>query len=385
MAATGVDDERARALRLAMLATMARASAVGRTVDADVREAGSRLALALAQGGADAEAADALAFVGFTHRLGKKVLRYDDACEGDSSVAAVDEEGWTIAAARDGAARESTMRTLRRAFVGRERAFWREHGYDDACGFFSYVHDLESPSTNAMDVAALDVRRVAAKSFPRAARARWVEWWAHNRPHSHGHQMHFDSHDEGLNGIKHPICSVVVFVDGSCGGPTLVTNQKDGGSDASRLSLATRGWLVHPRDGRIVVFDGDYLHGVIPGRPDVAPANEEDARRVTVMFSFWDDMETHETWKPKGSARPFPPSAASKIEGYSWRADFDLDENANDEDEPRGEPAPIVPVDHPWERVRDDDDAEEDEEDEPNVKRCRTTRFPSYDECFQGF
>ena len=84
-----------------------------------------------------------------------------------------------------------------------------------------------------------------------------AEWWAHCRPHSSGHQMHFDSDDEGLGGvIKHPICSAVVYVTGGVGGPTLVTNQ----TDCSK-QLATRGWLVGPEEGRVAVFDGDMLHG----------------------------------------------------------------------------------------------------------------------------
>jgi hypothetical protein len=55
------------------------------------------------------------------------------------------------------------------------------------------------------------------------------------------------------------------------------------------------------------VFDGRYLHGVIPGRgaaprlPRDHPArvagftpstSDRDARRITLMVAFWDDVKT---------------------------------------------------------------------------------------------
>jgi hypothetical protein len=95
---------------------------------------------------------------------------------------------------------------------------------------------------------------------------------------------------DGPSQPTHPICSCVFFVDGSVGGPTLVTDQRLGGP------FAKRGWLVYPppplsrahiaaataatpglkgyrciphsypKTNRFVAFDGNFLHGVIPGR-----------------------------------------------------------------------------------------------------------------------
>ena len=213
-----------------------------------------------------------------------------------------------------------------------------------------------------------------------------MEWWAHRRPHSSGHQMHFDSDNEGRGGVRNPIVrcvvavavavaaaagsdddddvmmnlfydllpcsflkrllpvvtrvclepwvwpsqrchsflfpvsasvkplrvytllpsktmhctlnargslqsiivppyvilvvamwlvasffssfclSVVVYVTGDVGGPTLVTTQR-----LTSKRLADRGWIVHPRVNRVCMFDGGVLHGVIPGR-GVPPA-----------------------------------------------------------------------------------------------------------------
>lgn len=60
--------------------------------------------------------------------------------------------------------------------------------------------------------------------------------------------------------------SVVVYVTGDVGGPTLVTTQR-----LTSKRLADRGWIVHPRVNRVCMFDGGVLHGVIPGR-GVPPA-----------------------------------------------------------------------------------------------------------------
>lgn len=39
------------------------------------------------------------------------------------------------------------------------------------------------------------------RHFPAVAEARFAEWWAHCRPHGSGHQMHFDSDNEGLGEV----------------------------------------------------------------------------------------------------------------------------------------------------------------------------------------
>ena len=53
------------------------------------------------------------------------------------------------------------------------------------------------------------VRALAERSFPAVKEAKFVEWWAHRRPHSSGHQMHFDSDNEGRGGVRNPIVRYV--------------------------------------------------------------------------------------------------------------------------------------------------------------------------------
>lgn len=66
--------------------------------------------------------------------------------------------------------------------------------------------------------------------------------------------------------------SLVVYVTGDVGGPTLVTTQR-----LTSKRLAEHGWIVHPRENRVCVFDGGVLHGVIPGR-GIAPAPADEPR-----------------------------------------------------------------------------------------------------------
>ena len=335
------------------------------------RAAASDLAMLLCQQGRDAEASEVLTSMGFRYRLSRDVLRYavknernDDgdagSTSGGSAVAewedatenvprdeeerrALVEEAIAahaaVVRAYDGAMPERMLRHLRSVF-GATSTFWSEHGYHrDGCGFFSYVHSLprDGATTEAapgslpdrasghavrstMDEVVRRVWRIAVAAFPEAGEATQAEWWAHCRPHASGHQMHFDSDDEGLGGvIRHPICTAVVYVTGDMGGPTLVTNQ----TDCSK-QLATRGWLVGPKEGRVAVFNGDMLHGVIPGRgvcpslPSTSAAAAAglssapgDARRITLMVAFWTSVKVRRGdgeggWFPKGSARPFP-------------------------------------------------------------------------------
>jgi len=68
------------------------------------------------------------------------------------------------------------------------------------------------------------VRSLVVREFPKAAEATHAEWWAHCRPHASGHQLHFDSEDEGRGTVRHPVVSTVLYLTQGVGGPTLVTD-----------------------------------------------------------------------------------------------------------------------------------------------------------------
>ncbi len=63
------------------------------------------------------------------------------------------------------------------------------------------------------------------------------------------------------DGVRNPIVSTIVYLSEGSGGPTLMTTQH-----IADKTLAARGWLAFPKLNRLVAFDAEYLHGVIPGR-----------------------------------------------------------------------------------------------------------------------
>ena len=137
------------------------------------------------------------------------------------------------------------------------------------------------------------------------------------------------------------------------GGPTLVTDQTSGDT-----TPAASGWLVHPRYGRLTVFDGRFLHGVVPGRG--APPGGAAARRITFMLAFWPDIETRPGEAP-GAARPPP------VRGLDVPPPTKAERGAGGQRRGRAvRPARVAPV---WETL---------------AGAPAEGLLPSYDECFVG-
>jgi hypothetical protein len=356
------------------------------------RAAQVELGVLLCQEGRDAEATELLTVMGFRYRLAREVLRYPETLSGVVPKGRTKDPRSRVrirgcarlrgdekktpkripVCAFDDALPARMLGRLRDIFAERS-PFWEEHGYyEEGCEFFSYAHDLrsrgegvdapkpkprlpearlskkqspdptrddetreENPKskrevTSLMDAVIRRVQRVASVHVPEVLTATAAEWWAHSRPHSSGHQMHFDSDDEGSvdrdGKRKHPLCSAVAFVAGGVGGPTLVTDQRD-----DSKTLTRNGWLIAPVTGRIAVFDGECLHGVLPGRgvcglverrggKHSRVVQNDEPRRITLMVAFWRDVEIRGTVNravsgrgeraigsfPRGSARPFP-------------------------------------------------------------------------------
>lgn len=244
--------------------------------------------------------------------------------------------------------------------------FWREHNYGRV-GYFSYFFPMGpagSPSTTSMHQLAAHLQDLGRQYFPDLAEAQYAEFWAHSRRHSSGHQLHFDSDDEGQGGVRHPIITAIVYLSdntspaqrqppvcpdssngaaggandsagngcccgagagGSCvcaqqqqqqqwvGGPTLMTDQVLGGP------LATQGWLAYPATNRVVFFDGRYLHGVIPGRGPTP----SDGRRCTLMMAFWRDLKCRtQPGQGVGACMPMPDPAAVAEEQWVWQREL---------------------------------------------------------------
>ncbi|CAM9724621.1 unnamed protein product, partial [Phaeothamnion confervicola] len=303
-----------------------------------------QLAMLLCQTGRDAEARQILLPLGFRYRLAREVLCYDKinepaggancssssgGCGGSGSKSGGSNNGGSGGSKRrsgndddrryvravDDALPPELLHGMRIGLCA-DAPFWAAHGYIDPFNpppYFSYALRLARDAGKRKPTkggrVVLRLLKLAQEFFPAAARANYAEWWAHCRPHSSGHQMHFDSDNEGVGIVRNPICSCVLFVDGGCGGPTLVTDQTMAGP------LARSGWLVHPKTNRVVVFDGSVLHGVVPGRGLSTDAQDSDRggerRRVTFMCAFWEDLRLRprRPGAPPGASMPLPRAA----------------------------------------------------------------------------
>jgi hypothetical protein len=95
----------------------------------------------------------------------------------------------------------------------------------------------------------------------------------------------------------------------------VVTNQRLAGP------LATEGYMVLPKLNRMVMFDAQYLHGVIPGR-GLNPLPHQNERRLTFMVGFWKEIAAKDRGlDTAGPGQPFPDVARTK---YTWPKEMSL-------------------------------------------------------------
>ena len=330
----------------------------------------ARLALLLLQGGREEEAIPLLQSAGYKYRLASWVWRYP---EFKIPTSAAGFPGCVF----DDALPPSHLYHLQE-WLAPESKFWSEHGYNEVCGsgengYFSYVQDVVGPERNTLDAVIRHIWEFLKKGdyFPDLANATVAEWWAHKRPHACGHQMHYDSDNEGIGGVRNPICSCVLYVVAppGVGGPTLVTDQA-----LTKDSLGSQGWFVYPSEGRLAAYDGTYFHGVIPGC-GVAPSSSDQLRRITFMVAFWRKIQVRPFGSDglAGSSRPVPdPAEVLKIgqREYTWHQALSLPlktpHEQPDESTPRQVPLPgKAPV---W--VTLEGDAVPDEAGLPDISAC---------------
>jgi hypothetical protein len=338
----------------------------GTAADSVQRTASNYLSLLLCQTGRWKDSSPFLERQGYTCRLSSKVLDYplpNDLLPLPKNPAVQGALGSDSAPCQifDDFLTEQELIYLRSVFEHPQSDYWTSHKYsvDPPSPYFSYVFPLAdvcsdngvgSPNAGSYGLLGRLVDRTwhflkghSSNVFPRLGEATHVEMWAHNRPHASGHQLHFDSDNEGNcddrdSHVRHPLISTVFYLSGpvgesspsrsgepiSCkqldvGGPTLVTNQR-----LIHKHLAAKGWLCYPKQGRLVALDGKYLHGVIPGKPmlqqsadrvfqpcadiDLPQPTEtfdRSHRRVTLMLAYWKGIRVRPGELP-GAARPFP-------------------------------------------------------------------------------
>ena len=289
-----------------------------------------RCVAAAAAGKIDIADADAAA-LGYTRRLSKALWCEADGCGPDRRrvCAAADADASAPAVFHDAVPRAAAAQ-LRAAFAP-DAPYWHETGYARASSeraYFTFgVGDLpalvagERAPADAVEAlirrlaplaqAYLDARRAPARcagaSGAGGQQLCECEWWIHARPsggRSPGHQLHFDAEERtmelsGGRSVVHPAVSSVVYLSGGDGSvdapgdPTVVLDQTLGGAPARRA------WVVHPRARSFMVFDGDRLHGVLPGGrrggggepyesgPDVLNSGLPAAQRLTLLIAWY--------------------------------------------------------------------------------------------------
>ena len=312
-----------------------------------------KLALLLCQSGRSAEAAEMLSSLGYICRLSTTVLDYPTI----NSIASSTETSTTSKRPcyiLDNFLTDVELQVLRDVFGDPGANYWVHHDYqiEPPSPYVSYLIPLDKTDDFGFvgELVNKCLRQLRSQ-FPLLDKATCVEMWAHNRPHASGHQMHFDSDNEGMGGVRNPILSTILFLTGDTGGPSLVTNQK-----LAHGQLATRGWISPAREKRLVAFDGKVLHGVIPGKGRPGPG-----RRVTLMFAFWKKIKAREG---QGAAQVFDTDAdwAKSLRRVVQRSENQF--------EPREvQPREIKPI---YETLQGE-------------AWNRDMGFPDYEKVFQGF
>jgi hypothetical protein len=146
-----------------------------------------------------------LAAMGFTCRLAKQVLDYpsDDDCNstGNDSLAINDETVKSIPPCQivDGFLSKLELERLRLVFESPTASYWTDHQYtvEPPSPYFSYVIPLERIRNGKDQFGFIGdlTRKIIScpllnERFPKLrSNAKFVELWAHNRPHASGHQM----------------------------------------------------------------------------------------------------------------------------------------------------------------------------------------------------
>lgn len=245
--------------------------------------------------------------------------------------------------------------------------FWREHKYRTGvlhegrpAGYFSYASSLDALPHGLLGCTLSCVTAHARRAFPELMeRARFLELWCHSRGTSSGHQLHFDTQNEGMSTSLNPLLSCVLYMSSAGTGTVLATHRQAETPHPSEIYAA----VCRPRFNRLLIFEGDLLHGVLPQKPG------QLERRVTIMVSFWsEEFRGPQRVNEIGAARSFP-SAATSREG--WVSELLSDDNlpSGAQDGTEAKKAELEGGDVPlW----------------VPVGAATLQSLPSYDSCFQG-
>lgn len=316
--------------------------------------------------GRDAEAVPHIGQLGFRYRIAPRLWQTNEVPPSDRPC--------PVARLYDRVLGDSLFSALQQAFSPTS-AYWSAHDYDvfagtSQHGYFSHAFPLYKAQRGEFGLLGQLTEKVfelaTFADLPTSAKLKdtqMVEVWAHCKPPTSGHQLHFDTDNEGNSEPKHPILTAVVYLT-ETGGPTLITEQVAGDT-----KLAESGYVCWPSRARIGIFAGNVIHGVLPAR------HTSKGFRISVMLAFWDNVRVRDGDKP-GACRPFDLKSAGKWGGpLTKRVDSAPNEGLK--------PTPVEPyVCSPlWLPVVTAADASS----APGPAQKGGGNMPAYNKCFQGF
>lgn len=327
-------------------------------------KAGEKLALLLLQSNRATEAGIILAELGYTFRIAQSILNERTTLL-SPLLPACQSRARPYCCVFDNFLMESELHHLKDCFMDMDGDYWKSHKYEvePPSPYFSYLVPLELSQQFGSFGSIIDrLFCLAVDQFPVTKNATIAEIWAHNRPHATGHQLHFDSDNEGCTEIvRNPIVSCVLYLSQDVGGPTVVTTQR-----LNSQSLASTAWVVPcNQEGRLVMFDGKLLHGVIPGSGSRPPTQ----RRVTLMVAFWKSIRARDTMGQ--AACQWPTNDAS-----AWAQQLTKTLSLSDNNTQIRPPTPLavapIQVTTVYESVTD------------GMAWTKKQGFPDYEQIFQG-
>jgi hypothetical protein len=163
-------------------------------------------------------------------------------------------------------------------------------------GTGTHWYPLEAPPRLLFEQVIQQLRR----HVPQGNEFVGAEWWFRATSTDMNFPFHFDR-DEAIRGsIVSPDLASILYLS-NVGGPTLILE-----ATPTRRAAPKVGTAIHPRAGRLGVFPGAFLHGVLPGQPSRWP-------RVTMLVNWWRGVPRLERAAKLGT-----PTASGR-----WRLDVD--------------------------------------------------------------
>ena len=298
------------------------------------------LAVLLSQLGRHEEADVAIGRIGCTAKIAPEVWQcaHGDEHDSDSSVSVV--ESPSAASLYPRAIPSKHLQQLQNAFLDKQ-SYWKQNHYEQQPGYFSWWYDVRQRPSNIVEQLIMNVMmplvqdqingsnmHSSSNSSTGSSSIVGAEWWIHKRPRGKnlGHALHWDSDERSVNGVgnvRHPEWSSVCYLSGSGGsissGRTVVFDAR-----VDDMEYPDKCWVAKPsNNGDVLLFDGELLHGVLPGRRGGGGGRTgNDDTRLTLMVGFW-AVDIHAQTGERGGAMSLPRMTRS----CTWPNDLKIQES----------------------------------------------------------